>query len=126
LYPGGELLSNLIDKNGFNLGLFGPGTTATLVYKAKIGENIVENGECGANNFVNSMYINYDGGEVYDGATVIINKVCTPAELPQTGPGEIALAVIAVLSVGVGGTYWYRSRKMLQQVTDEVEGNNRG
>jgi uncharacterized protein HemX len=61
-----------------------------------------------------------------DDVEVIVRKNCTPTELPETGPGEVALAVIAVLCVGVGGTYWYRSRKALRQVTDEIEGDSDG
>jgi len=124
LYPGGERLSDLIDKNGYNLGLFGPRTSATLVYKARIDANVANTGSCGANNFVNMAYVDHDGGEASDGATVVVNRICTPTVLPQTGPGEIAVVVIAVLSLGVGGTYWYRSQKMLRQVTDEVEGKS--
>jgi len=122
LYPNGELLSDLIDKNGYNLGLFGPGTTAKLIYRAKVSADAVDASECGANKFVNMMNVDYDGGKVTDGATVTVNKVCTPPELPETGPGEIALAVIVVLCVGVGGMYYYRSRMMLKKVSDDVKG----
>lgn len=121
-YLDGEQLTDLIDKNGYNTGLYGPGTTATLTYKVKVNENAVDNGNCGANNFVNTIYVDHDGGETTDGATVIVNRACTPTELPETGPGEIALAVVAILCVGVGGTYWYRSRKTLKRVTNSVEG----
>jgi len=125
LHPDGELMSDLIDKNGYNLGLFGPDTWAMLEYKAKIDATAVDDGDCGANNFVNMMYVSHSGGEVHNGATVIVNKICTPPTLPQTGPGEIALAVIALLCVGVGGTYWYRSRKALKRVTNVVEGSGK-
>jgi len=30
--------------------------------------------------------------------------------------------VIAVLAIGVGGAYWYRSRKMLRGIAREAEG----
>jgi uncharacterized repeat protein (TIGR01451 family) len=122
LYPDGETLSDLIDKNGYNLGLFGPDTTATLYYKARVANANELN--CGENNLVNTMYLAHDGGETSSEATVRVNRACTPGELPEAGPGEIALAVIAILCVGVGGTYWYRSRKMLREVTNEIEGHS--
>lgn len=121
-HPNGELLTDLIDKNGYNTGLYGPGTSATITYRAKVAANAVDNGSCGANNFVNTIYVDHDGGETSDGATVVVNKTCNPGVLPEAGPGEIALAVVAVLCVGIGGTYWVRSRRMLKKVTDSVEG----
>lgn len=124
-HPDGELLSDLIDKNGYNTGRYAPGASATLIYEAEVTDYVEKNGDCGDNRLVNMMYVDHDGGETSDGATVIVNRECavTVTTLPESGPGEIALAVIAVLSIGVGGAYWYRSRRMLKRVSDDVEGH---
>ncbi len=44
----------------------------------------------------------------------------TPPELPKTGPGEIALAIIAVVCIATGSVYWFRSQKDLAKVQDSV------
>lgn len=118
-HPNGELLTDLIDKNGYNTGLYGPNTKATLTYKAKVTENINKNNDCTA---VNTMYVDHDGGEISDGATIILDEKCLPSELPQTGPGEIAIAITAILCIGIGGTYWYRSRQAVKKITHDIEG----
>ncbi|MFV0485146.1 MAG: DUF11 domain-containing protein [Candidatus Saccharimonadales bacterium] len=119
-HPDGELLTDLIDKNGYNTGLYGPNTQATLIYKAKITEDATKTEDCTAS-LVNTMYVDHEGGEVSDGATVILDEECLPTELPKTGPGEIVIAVIAVLCIGIGGTYWYRSRNAIKKITHDIE-----
>ena len=43
------------------------------------------------------------------------NTLCdTP--IPKTGPGEIALAIVAVVCIATGGIYWYRSQKDLAAI----------
>ena len=44
----------------------------------------------------------------------------TPTELPKTGPGEIALAIIAIVCIATGGIYWYRSQKDLAKVQKNI------
>ncbi|MBR5669805.1 DUF11 domain-containing protein [Candidatus Saccharibacteria bacterium] len=44
----------------------------------------------------------------------------TPPELPKTGPGEIALAIIAVICIATGGVYWYRSHKEVAKLQDGI------
>lgn len=46
-------------------------------------------------------------------------------ELPKTGPGEIALAVIAAACIGTGGIYWYRSQKDLALVQQSVKNSSK-
>ena len=36
--------------------------------------------------------------------------------LPKTGPGEIAIMIVAITSVITGGLYWFRSQKELQDI----------
>ena len=44
--------------------------------------------------------------------------------LPNTGPGEIALAIVAAFCVVTGVTYWYRSQKEVAEVQKEVKHGN--
>ena len=49
---------------------------------------------------------------------------CLPVDeppLPKTGPGEIALAIIAVVCIVTGGIYWYRSQKDLAKVQGQAD-----
>jgi len=51
------------------------------------------------------------------------DPICqTPEEpsLPKTGPGEIALAIVAVVCIATGGIYWYRSQKDLAAVEKDL------
>lgn len=45
-------------------------------------------------------------------------------ELPKTGPGEIALAIVAVVCIATGGIYWYRSQKEVAKIQNNVEGKD--
>ena len=47
-------------------------------------------------------------------------------ELPKTGPGEIALAIVAVVCIATGGIYWYRSQKEVAKIQNNVEGKDAG
>ena len=123
--PNGTTMVDTIGQNGFQTGTYGPGAKATLTYKVKVNDDVVANGVCGTNKFVNTIYVDNsngkDGGEVSDSSTLEIERTCTegeepgdpPAELPKTGPAEIALAVIAGVCVVVGAVYWYYSQKEL-------------
>ena len=48
------------------------------------------------------------------------NPTPTP-ELPNTGPGEIALAVVAAVCVITGVSYWYRSQKEVAEVQKGIK-----
>ena len=41
------------------------------------------------------------------------DPICADPDIPKTGPGEIALAIVAVVCIATGGIYWYRSQKDL-------------
>ena len=43
-------------------------------------------------------------------------------EIPSTGPLEIVLAIIIIAGIGGGGYYFYRTRKALKKVEDNVKG----
>ena len=45
-------------------------------------------------------------------------------DLPKTGPGEIALAIVAVVCIATGGIYWYRSQKEVAKIQNNVNGKD--
>ena len=47
-------------------------------------------------------------------------------ELPKTGPGEIALAIVAVVCIATGGIYWYRSQKEVAKVHNDITNKDAG
>ena len=135
--PNGTTMVDTIGQNGFQTGTYGPGAKATLTYKVKVNDDVVANGVCGTNKFVNTIYVDNsngkDGGEVSDSSTLEIERTCTegeepgdpPAELPKTGPAEIALAIIATVCVMVGIAYWYRSQKEVNTLKKTATGSKK-
>ena len=128
--PNGVKMVDLIGQNGFNTGLYGAGATATLIYKVKVNEDIVDNGVCGTNKFTNTIFVDHDAGEIQDSSTLEVERICLdeekpgepPVELPKTGPGEIALAIVAAVCVIVGIYYWYRSQKEVEMLEKVATG----
>lgn len=117
--PDGSIVSdNLMSSDGINIGDYAGGNGwAELTYKAKVSDGLT----CDTK-LPNKVIVETADGSKEATVELVINGACVPGELPQTGPGEIALAVIAVLCIGVGGTYWYRSRKAVQKITHDIEG----
>lgn len=129
--PNGVTMADTIGLNGFNTGLYGEGAKAVLTYKVKVDEDIVKDGVCGTNSFINTIIVDHDSGELKDTSTVQVERTCTenedpgtPPELPTTGPGEIALAVVAGVCVMVGIYYWYRSQKELNALQKTAAGKD--
>lgn len=178
-HPDGKIMSDVIGKNGFNVGLYGKGAKATVIYQVKVADDIVSGYKCNQRgSFKNQIIVDYnvgssnDTGESYDSSTVSVTRTCeeepcppenpecteevkecdpekedcgdtdecdpndieclcekepdnakckdTPSDppLPKTGPGEIALAIVAVVCITTGAVYWYRSQKDLAKVQD--------
>lgn len=119
-YPNGRNLSeDVIGANGYNTGLYGPGSKARLVYQVRIGQDY-----CGRA-LNNKIKVTYDGGGELIDETVVRTTACAkgttsegtiPDNLPKTGPAEIILAVVVLLSIGVGVYYWYQSSKTLRDL----------
>lgn len=59
----GKRLSNLIDKNGYNTGLYGSGASARIEYKVRI------NAEKG-NSLLSRSFVDHDAGEIADGTII--------------------------------------------------------
>lgn len=110
-HENGELMTDIVDKNGFNTGAYGSDGWAKIVYKVKIDSNVT----CGSS-LVNKMFMDSDQGEISDGATVNVECENMPTELPSTGPAQIVGAVIIVGGIGVLAVYWYRSQMALKEL----------
>ena len=105
----------VMHERGVNIGTYaGRNGWAELTYRAKI----LDSAACGK--MTNHVDVVTNDGT--NSAEAEVEVICAPSELPESGPGEIVLAVVAVLAIGVGGTYWYRSQRMLKKVSDDVEG----
>ncbi len=74
--PNGVKMVDLIGKNGFKTGTYGPGATAVLTYQVKVNSDVVANASCGAHQFKNQIFVNHDAGEINDTSTVTVNKDC--------------------------------------------------
>lgn len=110
-YPNGEKMTDLINKNGYNVGGYGNGGYVKLVYKARVSEKAA----CGSS-LVNKAFMDSDQGEISDGATVNVECDNVPTELPSTGPAQIVGAVVIVGGIGVLAVYWYRSQMALKEI----------
>ena len=120
-FPEGTVMNDTINEtngeNGFIAGSYEPNATFTLYYKVKVNE--VGKNVCGTLNFPNTAKVVYEGAEseVADTSTIVVkidDSECTPPELPRTGPAEIALTLVAIVCIAVGGAYWFRSQKDLE------------
>ena len=120
-----------LDK-GFVIGNFEPGQKATLTYKARVVNND-NKFTCGENDPIyNEARVVTSNGTITDRTRITVNRICdnpngntdnngsSPTSLPNTGPGEIAMAIAIVVVIGGGGFYLYRSQKMLRKVSAGV------
>lgn len=125
--PDGKILADVINTDGFNLGLFGPGASATLTYQVKVNDNLYDEFDCEIT-LENLISVTDDTtGTKTSTSRIVVRKDCdtpdtpttptTPPEYPHTGPAEIITAIIAVAALAVGGTYWYRSQKDLKKAS---------
>lgn len=121
-----EKLSDNILDGGFNFGYIGTGNTIYITYRARVKKDI----DCESLEVVNVAKLTYDsedesGDSSTDSATVNVKKPnCLPESIPETGPVEIILAVVIILGIAGGGFYFYRSRKTLNTVKNQVSGSN--
>lgn len=108
--------AKLFSEGGLNIGNYNAGETATITYKAKIKG--IDSFNCGDNTFNNDVTLETENGTEYDRTKITVNKVCetTPPELPNTGPGEIVMAIAVVMVVTGGAFYLYKSTKALKKV----------
>jgi conserved repeat domain len=131
--PNGSIIRDGITSEGVNIGLYGSDTEATVVFRAKAvreGDSVT----CTKNSLRNTATALTGNGSKSDSADVIVDDSddsCTaiitttattepetPTELPVTGPIEAILAVIAVLAITVGLTYWYKSHEAVKRAIE--------
>ena len=70
-----------------------------------------------------------DASEVNDGeedATISLTADEEPEELPETGPAEVVVALIALVCVGGGVAYWMTSQTQLNKLQRSVRGTKSG
>lgn len=128
-YPEGTKLEDgHLFKEGINIGNYAAGTVATVTYRAIVDTNL---DVCRNYTLINKVAILTENGGREDSASVKLSADSSdpscdtptppeppdtdrPPELPKTGPMEAAMAIIAILAITVGLTYWYRSHKSLK------------
>ena len=69
-----------------------------------------------------------DASEVNDGeedATISLTADEEPEELPETGPAEVVVAIIALVCVGGGVAYWMTSQTQLNKLQRSVRGTKK-
>jgi uncharacterized repeat protein (TIGR01451 family) len=113
--------------DGIQLGTYAPRQGFVVMYKTTVdAKNADGTNVCVDKNIINTAFVNFNkSGSTSDNdrrvssatASVVVRTNCstteTVTELPKTGPGEIALALVAAVCVTVGGAYWYTSQKEL-------------
>ena len=124
-HPEGSKSPDSLLDDGLGLGAMITGEEAWVTYTAKITDD-TNLFPCGDTAIYNDAYIATNDGEKKDSTKITVRRVCentnTVTELPNTGPGEIAMAIAIIVVIGGGGFYLYRSQKMLRQVTVGVGG----
>ena len=129
--PDGKILGDVIGENGFNLGRFGAGASATLTYQVKVKDDLYDEFDCEIT-FDNLITVVSDSTPKQTSSSwITVREDCdtpttptTPPEYPHTGPAEVITAIIAVTALAVGGTYWYRSQKDLKKATAGANAHN--
>ena len=81
-YPSGKTISdNIANGTGVNIGSYGVGANAWVIFSAKVADN--DNlPNCGDNTLVNSANVNVAGYSLTDTANVVVNKSCQPPVNP--------------------------------------------
>lgn len=119
----GNFVSDKLFDGGINLGDFKPGDNMSLTYKVEVADD-KEIFPCGETVVYNNASIATANGTGYDKVKITVVRdgdECLPSEIPHTGPTEIVLATIIVTGIGVGGAYYYASRKQLKKLTDSTK-----
>jgi|GEM_PF-2498611 len=65
--PGGLLMADILDKNGFNTRLYGPGTYAEILYRVKIQDNLTTEQ---AGKLTSIVFVDHDHGEISEAISI--------------------------------------------------------
>lgn len=129
-HPEGSKAPEYLFTDGLNVGAMIPGEESWATYQAKVADdkNIFP---CGDTEIYNSAYVATYDGKASDRTKITVHRECennengnTVNQLPNTGPGEIAMAIAIVVVIGGGGFYFYRSQKMLRKVATTAGGTD--
>ena len=123
----GYTIDDIIDISGFNTGDILAGGLVQAVYQMQIKN---DQSLCGKS-LINTISAKFNTTEEKTDSTTV-EVVCdetpvnptpeTPSEIVNTGPLEIAMAAVVVVSIGGAGFYLYRTRRTLKTVEDVVTG----
>lgn len=118
-HPEGSKSPEVLFGDGLNLGAMIADEEAWVTYSATVADdmNIFP---CGETVVYNAAYFASNAGKNNDKTKITVYRACeqTPGELPNTGPGEVIMAILIILVISGGGYYFYRSQKMLRKVSD--------
>ncbi len=111
--------------DGLGLGAMIAGEEAWVTYSATVADDMTLF-PCGDTVIYNSAYYASNTGKIGDKTKITVHRVCesTPGELPNTGPGEVVMAILIVLIIAGGGFYFYRTQKMIQKLSAPADENN--
>ena len=115
----GNFVSDKLFDGGINLGDFKPGDNMSLTYKVEVSED-KEIFPCGDTKVYNNASIATANGTGYDKVEITVHRDCEPdqpKELPKTGPTELVVSLIVVAGIGIGVSYYIKSRKQLKNLT---------
>jgi len=115
----GNFVSDKLFNGGINLGDFKPGDNMSLTYKVEVSED-KEIFPCGDTKVYNNASIATANGTGYDKVEITVHRDCEPdqpKELPKTGPTELVVSLIVVAGIGIGVSYYIKSRKQLKNLT---------
>lgn len=124
-HPEGSQSPEVLFGDGLNLGAMLAGEEAWVTYSAVVTDD-ANLFPCGETVIYNSAYFASNVGKNADKTKITVNRVCqnTPGELPNTGPGEVVMAIMIVLVIGGGGYYFYRSQKMIRKLSGNSADNS--
>lgn len=118
-HPEGSKSPEVLFGDGLNLGAMIAEEDAWVTYSATVADdmNIFP---CGETVVYNAAYFASNAGKNNDNTKITVYRACeqTPEELPNTGPGEVIMAILIILVISGGGYYFYRSQKMLRKVSE--------
>ena len=117
-HPEGSKSPEVLFGDGLNLGAMIAGEDAWVTYSATVADDM-NLFPCGETVVYNAAYFASNVGKNNAKTKITVNRVCeqTPGELPNTGPGEVIMAIMIILVISGGGYYFYRSQKMLRKVS---------
>ncbi|MBQ3292834.1 hypothetical protein IJG93_00805 [Candidatus Saccharibacteria bacterium] len=134
----GYAIEDILDISGYNVGNVLKGALIQITYQMQVREGT---SACGRD-LKNSITASYNSTEnISDTTTVHVDECTTPTPseedcktnpalpgckipdaIPETGPLQIALAVLVALGIGAGGFYFWRTHRTLKTVESAVSG----